>query len=331
MMSLERQQLGRYHFERLLGSGGMGEVYLATDTRINRQVAIKVIRADTSLYRDSTAAKEATRLFEREARGIATLDHPYILPLYDYGEEKINGAGGSYVYMVTPFRPEGSFAAWLREHNGSEPLSPSDVAHFVRQAAAALQYAHDRQIIHQDVKPSNFLIRFDNENPNRPDLLLADFGVAKFGTGTANSSQDIRGTPTFMAPEQWDGQPVPASDQYALAVMAYELLTGQPLFHGTLMQIIYQHTYTQPPPPSTLWRRIRLNVSHPLLLSHKHSRLHCPAHMYQLLYPRRTHRIAWVAAINLRLLLIIPRTISRPLLITFDYPSLMILCRLLNV
>jgi eukaryotic-like serine/threonine-protein kinase len=265
MMSLERQQLGRYHFERLLGSGGMGEVYLATDTRINRQVAIKVIRADASLYRDSTAAKEATRLFEREARGIATLDHPYILPLYDYGEEKINGAGGSYVYMVTPFRPEGSFAAWLREHNGSEPLSPSDVAHFVRQAAAALQYAHDRQIIHQDVKPSNFLIRFDNENPNRPDLLLADFGVAKFGTGTANSSQDIRGTPTFMAPEQWDGQPVPASDQYALAVMAYELLTGHPLFHGTLMQIIYQHTHTQPQPPSTLNPHIPVEIDRVLL------------------------------------------------------------------
>ena len=264
-MSLEGQQLGRYRFERLLGSGGMGEVYLATDTRINRQVAIKVIRADASLYRDSTAAKEATRLFEREARGIATLDHPYILPLYDYGEEKINGAGGSYVYMVTPFRPEGSFAAWLREHNGTEPLSPSDVAHFVRQAAAALQYAHDRQIIHQDVKPSNFLIRFDNENPNRPDLLLADFGVAKFGTGTANSSQDIRGTPTFMATEQWDGQPVPASDQYALAVMTYELLTGHPLFHGTLMQIIYQHTHTQPQPPSTLNPHIPVEIDRVLL------------------------------------------------------------------
>src|SRR2546425_2453431 len=91
MMSLEGQQLGRYRFERLLGSGGMGEVYLATDTRINRQVAIKVIRAEASLYRDSTAAKEATRLFEREARGIATLDHPHILPLFDYGEESING------------------------------------------------------------------------------------------------------------------------------------------------------------------------------------------------------------------------------------------------
>ena len=125
-----------------------------------------------------------------------------------------------------PYRAEGSLSDWLRQHGQAGLLSPQDVAHFVGQAASALQHAHDRQIIHQDVKPSNFLLRQRQETPTRSDLLLADFGIACFSTATASASQSIRGTPTYMAPEQWEGHPVPATDQYALAVMVYELLTG---------------------------------------------------------------------------------------------------------
>src|SRR5713101_8411810 len=90
-MSLEGQQIGRYHLLRLLGSGGMGEVYLASDPRINRQVAIKLIRAEATEDHDNDVARKATQLFEREARAIATLDHPHILPLFDYGAGDLNG------------------------------------------------------------------------------------------------------------------------------------------------------------------------------------------------------------------------------------------------
>lgn len=254
-MSLEGQQIGRYRLLRLLGSGGMGEVYLAEDAPINRQVAIKVIRDEVSPYPDDSAVKESARLFQREARAIAALDHPHILQLYDYGERTINGA--PLTYLVMPYRPEGSLTAWLRQRSGSElpqgmPLRTQDVANFIHQAADALQHAHDRQIIHQDVKPANFLIRSDRENPDRPDLLLTDFGVAKINTATASVSHSIRGTPAYMAPEQLDGHPAPASDQYALAVMAYELLTGRPPFQGSLSQVMYQHFQAQPPAPSTL-------------------------------------------------------------------------------
>src|SRR5205823_14093834 len=130
------------------------------------------------------------------------------------------------------------------------------VAHFVRQAANALQYAHNQQLIHQDVKPSNFLIRSNEEYPNRPDLLLADFGVAKFTSATSSMSHAIRGTPSYMAPEQWEGNPVMATDQYALAIMAYELLTGSPPFQGGVGQMMYQHFHVQPQPPSTRNPRI---------------------------------------------------------------------------
>ena len=249
-MTLEGLQNSRYRRLRLLGSGSMGEVYLMEDTRINRHVAIKVIRSEASPNPDSDAARDAARLFQREARAIAALDHPSILPLYDFGEEGLNGT--TLTYMVMPFCPEGSFAHWLSHHGGSPLLSPQDVAYFVEQAADALQYAHDQQTLHLDVKPSNFLIRTNKKNPGRPTLLLADFGVARLSTTTTSSSRTVRGTPIAMAPEQWSGTPIPATDQYALAVMAYQLLVGHPPFLGGLEQLMYQHFHVQPQPPGTL-------------------------------------------------------------------------------
>jgi serine/threonine protein kinase len=249
-MLLEGMQLGRYRLSRLLGSGGMGEVYLGEDTHIRRQVAIKVTRAEATPYPNSEAAKQATRLFQREVRAIAMLDHPYILPLFDYGEQETETT--SLTYMVMPYREEGSLSTWLRQRSEKQTLSPQEVAHFIHQAASALIYAHRHQIIHQDVKPSNFLIRNNETNSQLPDLLLADFGVAKFTSASASMSQSSRGTPTYMAPEQWSGQPVAASDQYALAIMAYQLLTGSLPFQGRQELVMYMHFNVEPQPPGTL-------------------------------------------------------------------------------
>lgn len=262
-MALEGQQLGRYRLQQVLGTGGMGEVYLATDTLINRQVAIKVIRSEVSAYPDAGVAQESARLFQREMKAIAMLDHPHIMPLFDYGEATVNGA--NLAYLVMPYRQEGSLATWLKQRPTRELLSPQDVAKFVSQAADALQHAHDRAIIHQDVKPANFLIRRVPDDPGHPELLLADFGVSKFSSATANASQSIRGTPTSMAPEQWEGAPVPATDQYALAVMAYELLTGRPPFQGGLSQLMYQHFNIAPPPPSSFNPRLSRDIDTVLL------------------------------------------------------------------
>jgi serine/threonine protein kinase len=247
-MALEGVQLGQYRLARLLGSGGMGEVYLAEDARIGQQVAIKVSRTDAAAYPHSESARDAARLFQREAKAIARLDHPRILPLFGYGEEHVHGL--TLTYIVMAYRPEGSFAQWLQQRDTAALLPVQDVIYFIKQAAEALQYAHDHQVVHQDVKPANFLLRANKEQPSRPDVLLTDFGIARLSSTTASISHSIRGTPAYMAPEQWSGEAVYATDQYALAVLAYELLAGHAPFAGRMEQVMYQHIHGPVQPPS---------------------------------------------------------------------------------
>ncbi len=249
-MRLESQRFDQYHLMRLLKRGGMGEIYLAEDEKLNRQVAIKVIRTDNVNYLDEEEGRSAARLFLREVRVVAQLDHQHILPLFDAGETEIDGT--PLFYMVMPLREEGSFAEWLARYGRGRPLSPQYVERVVKQAASALQHAHDHDIIHLDVKPSNFLIKDPAPHPRQLYLQLADFGIARLMTSTSHS-RIIRGTPTHMAPEQWEGRAVAASDQYALGVMAYELLTGQPPFQGNDQQNMwYQHASLTPARPGQL-------------------------------------------------------------------------------
>jgi len=140
-----------------------------------------------------------------------------------------------------------------------------EIAHFIVQAADALQHAHDHHIIHQDVKPSNFLIWSKKNTNGLPNLLLADFGIAKISSLTSSISQASRGTPTYMAPEQWSGNAVPATDQYALATMAYELLIGHPPFRGRPEQMMFHHFSTQPTQPSTLNKSLPTSIDAVLL------------------------------------------------------------------
>lgn len=249
-MQLEGREIGRYRVLRMIGHGAMGDVYLAEDPRIQQQVAVKVLQNDTSPTSD-LGTSDRMALFLDEARAIARLKHPRIVHLNYFDEATIGGI--SIIYLVTPFYKDGSLANWLQRH-GTKQLSLEDVTHLITQAADALQYAHNFQIVHRDVKPSNFLIDTEGiTNPNRPNLLLTDFGIAKFMTSsTTSASQAYSGGLTYMAPEQFNGQSIYASDQYALAIMAYELLTGHPPFQGAPQVIMRQHFDTQPDPPSTL-------------------------------------------------------------------------------
>jgi serine/threonine protein kinase len=248
--------LGHYRLQRLINGGGMGDIYLAEDERIQRQVAVKLVRNNASGINRATG-EELQRLFQREMKAISRLDHPHILPLFDYGEEKIGEL--AVTYLVMPFRAEGSLADWLRRARQNRALDAGEASALILQAAEALQFAHDQQIIHQDVKIPNFLIYENNSSGSTtalPHLLLADFGIARFMHATATATQSIRGTPTYMAPEQWEGQPTTASDQYALAVMAFHLLTGEVPFQGSVGKVMWQHFSVPPPAPSSLNRQL---------------------------------------------------------------------------
>lgn len=247
-MSYEGLKLGHYQLLQLVGEGGMSEVYLAEDQSLHRQVAIKVIRSDPDQAYGMYEKQESIRLFKREMQLLASFDHPNILPIYEADEQSINGK--PLLYMVTPYRKEGSLDDWLRQHGSI--VSPQVIRNIVQRAADALQQAHDSKILHLDIKPSNFLIRGGNAKSDLPDLQLADFGIAKIASTATNMTIATRGTPSYMAPEQWQGHPVAATDQYALAIMAYQLLTGKLPFKGNQTQLMYQHFQEQPIPPSHL-------------------------------------------------------------------------------
>ncbi|HEY0755335.1 MAG TPA: protein kinase [Ktedonobacteraceae bacterium] len=251
-MTLEGKRFNHYHVLKLIGRGSMGEVYLIEDVQVQRQIVAKIISIEPAHFENKDVFN-TLRLFWREATAIARLDHPHILPLYDHGEVFIDGL--HFAYITMPYRPEGSLVSWLRthgKHKRSRQITMKQTVHVVQQAAQALQYAHDHQVMHLDVKPANFLIRSHMKNDEYPDMLLSDFGISRLVNATSRDSQHVRGTPIYMAPEQWAGHPGFASDQYALAVMAYELLTGSPPFEGGPLSVMFAHIHQLPWPARSL-------------------------------------------------------------------------------
>ncbi len=225
------RKLGRYVLSRKLGAGGMAEVWEAFDEGLHRSVAVKVVRDEIA------GEAEFRERFIREARLAAGLEHPRILPIYDFGTE------AGITYLVMPLLPGGS----LRERI-TGPMHPDEAVDCLASIAAALDHAHARGVLHRDVKPSNVLVDASGS------LLLADFGLAK---NTAVSSEltatgMVVGTPAYMAPEQAIGRPVDArADQYALGVLAFELLTGRTPFRSeSPFAVLDKHLREAPPPPS---------------------------------------------------------------------------------
>jgi serine/threonine protein kinase len=235
MNDLSGSSFGRYHLVEKLGEGGMAVVYKAFDTRLECDVAVKIIRMD-NLPRSSEEV--ALKRFEREAKAVAQLTHPNIVKVMDFGEE--NGLP----YLVMPFLPGGT----LKQYLGS-PMPYAEAAHLLQPVADALAYAHLHNVVHRDVKPSNILIT----ELGQP--MLTDFGIAKImdlqdGQTLTGTGVGI-GTPEYMAPEQWTGKITPSVDIYSLGVVFYELVTGhKPYTADTPAAILLKQANDPLPKPS---------------------------------------------------------------------------------
>jgi serine/threonine protein kinase len=220
------QQLGNYRLVRLLGRGGFAEVYLGEHLRLKTQAAIKVLH--TSLEEDDVGG------FLREAQTVARLKHPHIVRVFDFDVEN------HIPFLVMDYLPNGNIR---RSHPKGTPLPLPTIISYVKQVASALQHAHDEKLIHRDIKPENMLL------DKGDTLVLSDFGIALMSQSSRyQSTQEIAGTAAYMAPEQFQGHPRRASDQYALGVVVYEWLTGSCPFHGSFTEIASQHLFVAPPP-----------------------------------------------------------------------------------
>ena len=233
-----KQQFGRYRVIKALGKGAMGMVYLAEDTQLLRQVALK------TPHFEQEPTPELLERFYREARSAANLRHPNICPVHDVGQIE----GTHYISMA--FIDGHPLSAFVRT---SKPQPERQILIIIRKLAQALAEAHDRGIVHRDLKPANIMV----DKRNEP--IIMDFGLAR----QLEREQSVRitqsgmliGTPAYMSPEQIEGEPDkvgPASDQFSLGVILYELLTGQLPFRGSLSAVMAQILTRDPAPPSQL-------------------------------------------------------------------------------
>ncbi len=223
-------QVGSYVIDDLLGRGGMGVVYKAFHPRLARWAAIKVLPT----FVDS---KEALYRFEREARAIAKLRHRHILSVFDFGE--FNGQP----YMVVEYMPSGT----LLERMPKQPLNTVQAVSLLRPLAEALDYAHAQGILHRDVKPANVFLDAELQP------VLADFGLVQMrDEESLTATGMVSGTPTHISPEQATGQPLSgATDQYALAIIAFQVLAAELPFHGgDVMGLLYAHVNSPVPAAS---------------------------------------------------------------------------------
>lgn len=238
--------VGKVRIERAIAKGGMAEVYLGTHLTLDRAVAVKVMHN----YVESDPDLQAR--FEREAKTVAGLRHPNIVQIFDFDTAE----GHPYIVMEYLMGP--SLAVYLRElHNRNQRLQPVQVARLLITIATALDYAHERGVIHRDIKPGNIILHnkasnISTEEPitERTEAVLTDFGLVRIAQAvTQTASGSVSGTPAYMSPEQAQGLKVDhRSDIYSLGVVLYEMIAGRIPFEGdTSWTVIFKHI-NEPPP-----------------------------------------------------------------------------------
>ncbi|GAA1263328.1 serine/threonine-protein kinase [Saccharothrix xinjiangensis] len=228
---LTGRRLGHYRIDGVLGRGGMSVTYKATDVRLGRKVALKVIGEHL------TADAEFRERFVDEARNTSAIDHANIVPLYDFDE--VDGL----LYIAMRLVDGQDLAALIKDG----PLTPARTLTLLGQVAEALDMLHGKGLVHLDVKPANVLVT--TKEASREHVYLADFGLTRRGaTGHRTRTGDFLGSPTYAAPEHLRGEPLDGrTDQYALACMLFACLSGRPPYQGGVQEVIQGHLASETP------------------------------------------------------------------------------------
>jgi serine/threonine protein kinase len=243
--------IGIYEVVSFIGAGSYGHVYKVREPiPLSRILALKVLRLDQ--FSDKAQAS-----FFQEARRIASMQHPNILPVYNFGQIEEN----AQPYIVMEYAPQ-TITDLFRKSDGSKRLAfAEELISYIQQTADALHYVHNSGLVHQDVKPGNLLIGRNGQ------VLLSDFGTTFYlGMHTHASLGEVTGTAAYMPPEQWQGNPRRDSDQYALAICCYELLTGRTPFVYKRLEDMWNAHLNEPPPSPQKWNaRVPVEIANVLL------------------------------------------------------------------
>ncbi|MGH7044725.1 MAG: serine/threonine-protein kinase, partial [Acetobacteraceae bacterium] len=229
------QALGKYELRGTLGRGAMGTVYDGWDTVIQRRVAIKTVALPE--HPDPDTEEEIAR-FRREAQAAGRLTHPNIVAIYDYGET------ADVAYIVMEYVDGPTLKSLLDKH---ERFALPEVRQVMDGLLAGLQFSHDRGVVHRDIKPANVMLSGEQR------AKIADFGIARIESSNMTQAGTVLGTPAYMSPEQFRGDPVdPRTDIYSSGVLLYQLLTGERPFEGSITSIMHKVLNVAPPAPSEL-------------------------------------------------------------------------------
>jgi serine/threonine-protein kinase len=228
------QSIGRYRIDGVLGTGAMGVVYKAFDTRIARAVALKTIRRECL---DGEQAAELVARFRHEAQASGRLVHPNIVAIFDSGDD------GDTAYIAMEYVDGAPLTAFLAR---DVPMDLNAAMACMAQLLRALDYAHGRGVVHRDIKPANILVGAGAR------VKITDFGIARLDASTLTQVGAVVGTPSYMAPEQFHGLAVDGrADIFSAGVVLYQMLTGARPFSGTASEVIYQVLHDTPPAPGS--------------------------------------------------------------------------------
>lgn len=236
------ERIGKYVIIKEVGQGSTGRVFLSHDPYYGRDVAIKVYNLESE--DDAQKSSVTRKMFFNEAQMVGRLQHPNIVPIYDAGEED-----GKYYVVTEHIHGARTLAAYAKPDN---LLRIDDVVEIIYKCSKALYYAHNRGVVHRDIKPNNIMLTNDN------DVRIIDFGIAIVSDSDVSRIEGIAGSPSYMSPEQVQSAEITAqSDIYSLGAVMYELLTGfRPFRANNLSKLLHQIVYATPPPLHSLREEI---------------------------------------------------------------------------